>query len=494
MKQVHRPLKDLYRIPLAMLTDQYQLTMAYVHWLMGTGEREAVFHLYFRKTPFEGGYAVSSGLTHAIDYVSNYRFTARNLQTLSRLVGNDGKPLFHPGFLEYLGKLRLKVDIDAMPEGTVVFGNEPMMRVKGPIIQGHLLETPLLTLSNFPTLVATKASRITYAANGKPCFEYGMRRAQGIDGALMASWASFVGGFAGTSNLQAMELYGIPSGGTMAHALVMSFEEELKAFEAYADALPNNCVFLVDTYNSIEGIKKAIKVGLKLRARGYEMNGIRLDSGDLADLSQKARQMLDEAGFPKARVFCSNDLDEKIIQSLNAQGARICVYGVGTKVVTCFDQPALGAVYKLGAILDGKGWRFPIKVSEQVAKTTTPGIQQVRRFIDQNGRFVGDMIYNELVPPAQNLMVDPYNDTRENKMIEGTHYAVAKDLLVPIARRGKIIYQSPALPEIQAYAKAQLASLPEGVRRFENPAEYPVRMERGLFDLRRELIVKARAA
>ncbi|MBX9685069.1 MAG: nicotinate phosphoribosyltransferase, partial [Candidatus Obscuribacterales bacterium] len=375
--------------------------------------------------------------------------------------------------------------------------NEPMLRVRAPIIEGHLLETPLLTLSNFPTLCATKASRVVASANGRPCFEQGLRRAQGIDGALTASWASFVGGFKGTSNLAAMELYGIPSGGTMAHALVMSFEEELAAFDAYAEALPNNCVFLVDTYNSIEGIKKAIKVGHKLRARGYEMLGIRLDSGDLAQLSIQARRMLDEAGFPNAKIFVSNDLDEYIISSLNTQGARICVYGVGTKVVTCFDQPALGAVYKLGAILDktsGK-WRYPIKVSEQAAKTSTPGVQQVKRFSDRSGRFLGDMIYNELSPAKRvQVMVDPFNDTRGDRFLEGRDFARAVDMLQPIFRQGECVYKSPNIFEIQSYAQSQLQALPEAVRRFENPHEYPVRMEKGLYNLRRKLIKKARAA
>lgn len=478
-----------------MLTDQYQLTMAYVHWLMGTGDREAVFHLYYRANPFKGGYAVACGLTHVIDYMQSYRFSPGNLNALARLTGNDGKPLFQDEFLKYLGNLKLSVDLDAVPEGSVVFANEPMLRVRGPLIQGHLLETPLLTLSNFPTLCATKASRVVAAANGRPCYEQGLRRAQGIDGALMASWASFVGGFKGTSNLAAMELFGIPSGGTMAHALVMSFEEELAAFDAYAEALPNNCVFLVDTYNSIEGIKKAIKVGLKLRARGFEMLGIRLDSGDLAQLSIQARQMLDAAGFPKAKVYVSNDLDEQIIASLNQQGARICVYGVGTKVVTCYDQPALGAVYKLGAIRESENspWRYPIKVSEQAVKTSTPGIQQVKRFEDRCGRFLADMIYNELSPSTRvQVMVDPYNDTRENRFLEGRDFARAKDLLVPVFRRGRCVYRSPDIFEIQAHAQTQLAALPDAVRRFENPHEYPVRMEKGLYNLRRRLIKKAR--
>lgn len=480
-----------------MLTDQYQLTMAYVHWLMGTGDREAVFHLYFRTNPFKGGYALSCGLTHIIDYVQSYKFSQSNLNALSRLCGNDGKPLFEEEFLKYLGDLKLSVDIDAVPEGTVVFANEPMLRVRGPLIQGHLLETPLLTLSNFPTLCATKASRVVAAAAGRPCYEQGLRRAQGIDGALTASWASFVGGFKGTSNLAAMELFGIPSGGTMAHALVMSFEEELAAFEAYAQALPNNCVFLVDTYNSIEGVKKAIKVGQKLRERGFEMLGVRLDSGDLAELSKQARLMLDEAGFAKARIYVSNDLDEQIISSLEKQGARICVYGVGTKVVTCYDQAALGAVYKLGAILDDPNgsWRYPIKVSEQAVKTSTPGIQQVKRFLDRSGQMIADMIYNELTPQTRvQVMVDPFNDTRESRFLEGRDFARAQDLLVPIFRKGSCVYRNPEIFAIQKYAQAQLQSLPEAVRRFENPQEYPVRMEKRLYSLRRRLVMKARQA
>ncbi|MBX2842333.1 MAG: nicotinate phosphoribosyltransferase, partial [Flammeovirgaceae bacterium] len=358
--------KDLYKSSLGLFTDLYQITMAYGYWKSGTTEKEAVFNLYYRKNPFEGGYAVCCGLDYAIDYLQDFCLDDSDLEYLAQLTGNDDKPLFEKGFLDYLSNMEFNCDIDAIPEGSVVFPNEPLVRVKGPLFQCQILETALLNIINFQTLVATKAARLSIAALGEPILEFGMRRAQGIDGALAASRAAYIGGCSATSNVLAGKLFDIPVKGTHAHSWVMSFDTEEEAFAAYAKAMPNNCVFLVDTFNTIEGVKKAIKEGLKLRERGYEMVGIRLDSGDLAYLSIEARKLLDNAGFKNAKIVASNDLDENIITSLKSQqDAQVNVWGVGTKLATAFDQPALGGVYKISAIKNTEGeWDYKIKLSE----------------------------------------------------------------------------------------------------------------------------------
>ena len=334
----------------ALLTDLYQLTMAYGYWKSGRSELEAAFHLFFRKAPFQSGFTIAAGLATAIDFLKSFHFTDADLQFLATLTGNDNRPLFEPGFLEYLRTLRFCCDVDAIPEGSVVFPNEPLLRIKGPILQCQLLETALLNLLNFQSLIATKAARICLAARGEPVLEFGLRRAQGVDGALAASRAAYIGGCAATSNVLAGKIFGIPVRGTHAHSWVMSFDDEREAFLAYAEAVPNNCVFLVDTYDTLEGVRHAVETGKWLREHGYEMVGIRLDSGDLAWLSIEARKILDEAGFPKAVIIASNNLDEHIIASLKEQGAQINVWGVGTKMITAYDQPALGGVYKLSAI------------------------------------------------------------------------------------------------------------------------------------------------
>lgn len=489
-EQPHHPLSDVYLNPLGALTDDYQIAMAYAHWKKGNTKKKGVFHYYFRSTPFKSGYAIASGLTHFVDFVTHYRWPEHRLERLAKKTGNDGKPLYPAAFIDYLRNLKLTVDVDAVPEGTVVFANEPVIRVSGPIIQGHLLESALLNECNFLTLCATKASRIVYAANGKPVSDQSLRRDQGTDGSFSACWATFVGGFTSTSNFEAAAIFGVESKGTMAHAWIMAHVDELGSFDDYADALPNNCVFLVDTYSSEMGIENAIKAGLKLRERGHEMIGIRLDSGDLAYLSKLARKRLDEAGFPNAKVFVSNDLDEHTIKSLNEQGARIDVYGVGTKVGTCYDQPALGGVFKLGAYMeDGSDvWVFPIKLSEQMIKVSTPGIQQIRRFTD-NGKFIADMIFNEETPPKRtSTLIDPLNEGRQRTFGKGHEYI---DLLVPIFRNGICIYQCPHLMEIQKYAAEQQAALDPAHRRFDNPHEFPVGLEKALYQLKKKLIREA---
>ncbi|XAM00091.1 nicotinate phosphoribosyltransferase [Phycisphaeraceae bacterium D3-23] len=470
------PLQNLYRPSLALLTDLYQLTMAYGYWKIGRAEADAVFHLFFRKPPFGGGYAVSAGLAHAVDLVQDFRFHDADLGYLATLVGNDGKPMFEPGFLTYLGGLELTCDIDAAPEGTVVFANEPLVRVRGPILQGQLLETALLNLINFQTLVATKAARVCEAAGDDSVLEFGLRRAQGIDGGLCASRAAYIGGCTATSNVLAGKLYGIPVKGTHAHSWVMSFDDELESFEAYAEAMPNNCVFLVDTYDTLEGVRKAITVGQSLRERGHEMVGIRLDSGDLAYLSIEARKLLDEAGFPEAVVVASNDLDEHLIRDLKQQGAAIAVWGVGTKLATCYDQPALGGVYKLGAIRVDGGWQYRIKLSEQTIKTSIPGMLQVRRFETADG-LIADMIYDELKGPGDaGGMVDPVDPTRRKTIPET---AASRDLLVPVTRGGRVVYVEENIETIRQRAQTRTQAGPSGHSAVREPTPLPRRARAG---------------
>jgi len=477
--------------PLALLTDLYQLTMAYGYWKLGKAEQRAAFHLYFRRPPFAGGYAVTAGLAPAMEFVQAFRFVAGDLEYLRTLTGNDGAPLFEPAFLRYLGELRLTCDIDAMPEGTVAFGQEPLLRVTGPILQCQLLETALLNIINFQTLIATKAARVCAAARGEPVIEFGLRRAQGIDGGLSASRAAYIGGCAATSNVLAGKEFGIPVRGTHAHSWVMSFDTELESFEGYAEVLPNNCVFLVDTYDTLQGVRHAIEVGHKLREQGHEMVGIRLDSGDLAYLSIAARKLLDEAGFPQAQIVASNDLDERIIESLKQQGATIAVWGVGTKLATAYDQPALGGVYKLGALQDASGsWQPKLKLSEQAIKTTIPGVLQVRRFATADGP-IADMIFDETrgVDPRLTI-VDSKDPTRRRNM---TADAAASDLLGPVVRGGQLVQAPEPLEAIRSRALEQVAGLHPSIRRFLNPHEYPVGIDIGLHDFRQQLIAGTRS-
>ncbi len=370
--------KDLYRVSLALLTDLYQLTMAYGYWRSGNSEREASFNLYFRKNPFNGGFTIACGLEYALDLIENFHFTDDDLEYLSGLKGNDGTPLFSADFLDYLRELKIRCNIDAIPEGTVVFPQEPLIRVSGPLLQCQLMETPLLNIINFQTLIATKSARVNIAVEGDPVLEFGLRRAQGIDGGLAASRAAHLGGCSSTSNVMAGKIFGIPVAGTHAHSWVMSFEDEIESFHSYARALPNNCVFLVDTYDTIQGIKNAIEVGNMLRENNQKLVGVRIDSGDLAYFSQKARDLLDQAGFQETRIIASGDLDESIISSLKQQDSVIQVWGVGTKLVTGFDQPALGAVYKLTAIRNKSSgqWQYRVKLSEQAIKINNPAFSR----------------------------------------------------------------------------------------------------------------------
>jgi len=474
----------------ALLTDLYQLTMAYGYWKSGKADQEAVFELFFRKPPFQCGFTVAAGLAPVIDFLAGFHFTDDDVAYLGTLQGNDAQPLFEGAFLNHLKALRFACDVHAIPEGTVVFPQEPLLRIQGPILQCQLLETALLNLINFQSLVATKAARVCLAARGEPVLEFGLRRAQGVDGGLGASRAAHLGGCEATSNVLAGKLYGIPVRGTHAHSWVMSFDDEREAFRAYAEAMPNNCVFLVDTYDTLEGVRRAVETGRWLREQGHEMVGIRLDSGDLAWLSIEARKILDEGGFPKAVIVASNDLDENIISSLKDQGATINVWGVGTKLVTAYDQPALGGVYKLSAIRGKNGhWNYKVKLSEQTVKISNPGIHQVRRF-RSNNEFVADGIYDvERGAPDNFTLVDPLDPTRRKHLPPET---VHEDLLVPVFKQGQQVYQSPPLAEIRKRTQSQLAQFHSGVKRFVNPHQYPVGLELGLHDLKTELILLAR--
>ena len=485
--------RDLYTSSLTLLTDFYQLTMAYGYWKTGMAEKESVFNLFFRKNPFNGGFTINCGLAYVIDFINNFQFTDEAIDFLSAVKGEDEMPMFEAEFLEYLRALKFTCDVDAIPEGKAVFPHEPLLRVQGPILQCQLIESPLLNFINFQTLIATKAARIHIAARGEPVLEFGLRRAQGIDGAIAASRAAYVGGTASTSNILAGKLFGIPLSGTHAHSWIMAFDDELAAFKAYAEAMPNNCVLLVDTYNTLEGIRKAVEVGGMLREQGKQLLGVRIDSGDLAYFSIEARKMLDEAGLQDTRIVASNDLDENIISSLRSQEAKIDVWGIGTKLVTAYDQPALGAVYKLSAIEQDGKWEYKLKLSEQALKVNNPGIQQVRRFYtagDTDG-LVADMLYDTQQPLGKkHKIIDPMDLTRR-KVIKSTDVE-SEDLLVPVFRKGKQVYQSPDLHTIREQTIRSLDELPAGVKRFVNPHSYPVGLEEKLFAIKTDLILKLR--
>lgn len=477
----------LYRTSLAPLTDQYQLTMAQAYWKQGLAERQAIFCSSFRQNPFDGGYTVACGLASIIDLLQDFRFDSALLSFLAEQQGNDGRALFDPGFLKYLEQLHLSCDIDALPEGTVVFPFEPLLRVRGPLLQAQLFETAILNSLNYQSLVATKAARIKLAADGDPVVEFALRRAQCPDGGLSASRAAFIGGCVGTSNVLAAQLFGIPLKGTHAHSFVMCFSSELEAFEAYAEASSNNCLFLVDTYDTLQGVRHAAEVGKKLQERGHKFVGIRLDSGDLAYLSIEARKILDEAGFPEALIFASNDLDEYLITSLKReQGAQIQAWGVGTNIV----QGVLGGVYKLGALQDESGnWLYRVKHSEQRIKVSVPGCLQVRRYVDGQGMFIADQIYDELRQAAQlgDCVLSPFEDWQAKKIPQT---AQAIDLLEPIFRNGELVYSLPSLAEAQKLATAQLQALHPGVKRLLNPHSYPAGLSPQLHELRRQLMAE----
>lgn len=450
------------------------------------------FFIFFsRRQPFKGGFTVAAGLESVIDYLQSWRFDLSDLDFLATLKDVRQEPLFEEAFLHYLQNISFECDVDAIQEGDVVFPFEPLIRVKGPIIQAQLLETPLLTLTNFASLIATKAARICLAAGDDPVLEFGLRRAQGIDGAMTASRSSFIGGCSATSNTLAGKLYGIPVRGTHAHSWVMAFDSELDAFKAYARALPNNVVFLVDTYDTLQGVKRAIVVAEWLKAQGRTFLGIRLDSGDMHYLSVESRKLLDAAGFPDAKIFASNELNEWLIADLKQQGAKITVWGVGTHLVTGFDHPALDGVYKLAAHRKNReeSWTYKLKLSEKMAKISDPGILQVRRFYHSQS-CIADAIFDLPTGMKERArIIDPVDSTRSRIVSSAME---SRDLLLPIFREGRCCYQKPSLTAIQAFCKQELSKFDRGIKRFYNPHSYPVGLEESLYQLKCKLIDQMR--
>ncbi|WP_321971469.1 nicotinate phosphoribosyltransferase [Paratractidigestivibacter sp.] len=469
-------------------TDLYELTMAQGFWETGLGSSEACFNAFFRENPFGGGYGIACGTGQIADLVENFVFTDEDIEYLSGIVAPGGGPLFKPDFLEYLRGHRLDLTIDAVPEGEVVFPREPMVRVMGPVIDCQLIETALLNLVNFQTLVATKCARVVKSAEGHPVSDFGLRRAQGPDGGLAVARASYIAGASSTSNVLAGKIYGIPVFGTHAHSWVMAFPTELEAFCAFAKSSPKNCCLLLDTYDVHQGIQNAIACAKEMEKAGERLSAVRIDSGDLARLSKDARKAFDEAGLPYVKISVSNDLDEYTIQSLFAQGAPIDSFGVGTKLATCDQQPSLGGVYKLSAIRASadEEWRPVIKLSEQAYKRTIPGVQHVLRFYDEVGCPAGDMICQEGIEPQTDEMIDIL-DTFQSYDLTGE----PKELLVRVVYHGQAAATS-TIEEARERCKTAIMHLDPAITRFLNPQTYPVGLELGLAKLRQDLSAEER--
>ncbi|CAM5197475.1 putative nicotinate phosphoribosyltransferase [Lysinibacillus sphaericus] len=461
---------------LALHTDLYQINMAESYWADGIHNRKAIFELYFRKLPFGNGFAVFAGLERMLEYLRDFRFSESDIAYLREEVG------YKEDFIDYLKNIRFTGDMYSMVEGELVFANEPIVRIEAPLVEAQLIETALLNIVNYQTLIATKASRIKQIVKDEMAMEFGTRRAQEMDAAIWGTRAAFIGGFASTSNVRAGKLFNIPVAGTHAHALVQAYKNDYDAFHAYAKR-HRNCVFLVDTYNTLKsGVPNAIKVAKEL---GDKINfiGIRLDSGDIAFLSKEARRMLDEAGFHDAKIVVSNDLDEYTILNLKAQGARVDMWGIGTKLITAYDQPALGAVYKMVAIENDEGQlEDTIKISANAEKVSTPGLKSVYRIIDRkNGKAEGDYItmYDE----------DPQSEERI-KMFHPVHTFVskfvtnfeAKNLHQHVINKGDVIYDNPTLEEMRNYAADNLELLWDEYKRAMNPEEYPVDLSQKCWD------------
>ncbi len=480
-----------YPTDIALLTDLYELTMAQGLWESGKLDEEDCFTAFYRDHPFGSAYAVMCGTADLPELVENLRFTPEDIAYLASLEAPAGGALFKPGFLEYLRDFRARVDIDAVPEGELVFPREPMVRVKGPSLACQLLETALLNTIGFQTLVATKTARVVQAAKGRPVAEFGLRRAQGPDGGMAVARASYVAGCASTSNVLAGRRYGIPVFGTHAHSWVMSFDSELEAFRAFARTSPKNCTLLIDTYDVREGVENAIAVAREMEQAGERLAAIRIDSGDLAKLSTYVRNRLDEAGVGYVKISVSNDLDEYTIQSLLDQGAPIDSFGVGTKLATCYDQPALGCVYKLCAHrARGAGsWTPVMKLSEQPYKRTIPGIQQVRRYVDEAGSPVCDMILDEAYLEGEGVergsVLVAVNDAALVTSVAGMAY---RDVLVPVVRDGAAVSEREPLETARARCRSALDALDPAYKRFLYPQSYVVGMERGLARVRDELV------
>jgi nicotinate phosphoribosyltransferase len=468
--------------------DLYQLTMAQGYRRSGIDDRQAIFHMFFRQPPFGGRYVVAAGADTFGTWLEHERFSSRDIEFLATLNGSGGRPLFEDDFLNYLSTWRFRGVIDVVPEGMIVFPYEPLIRVRAPLIDAQLIETTMLSIVNFQSLIATKASRIRFAAGTDEVLEFGLRRAHGLDGGLSASLAAFIGGVDATSNVLASQCYNIPVRGTHAHSWVLAFADEPTAFHAYCQAFPHNSVLLVDTYDTLEGVRNAIDCGRYLRSQGAELMGIRLDSGDLAYLSTEARRLLDAAGFQQTKIVASNDLDERLIASLKAQSAPIDIWGVGTKLVTAFDEPALGGVYKLTAIenRDGK-MEERIKISEQAGKTTIPGCLEILRF-KKGGRCVGDVMYDTLTEeePVSSgdlvTIISPLNPWK--RKVISLAEVTKERLLVPFFANGKRIAEPQQASALRQRTLDNLSSFDRAIFRFDNPHAYAAGLSQQLFERR----------
>ena len=470
---------------LTMLTDFYEFTMANGYFEKGIGNRRAYFDMFFRRVPDGGGYAIMAGVEQLIEYFNNLHFSEEDIAYLR------SRKCFSESFLNYLRDFEFECDVWAVPEGTPVFPGEPLVTVAGPMIQAQFVETMILLTINHQTLIATKANRITRAAEGRTVLEFGSRRAQGYDGAILGARAAYIGGCQGTACVLSDRDYKIPAGGTMAHSWVQMFDSEYEAFKAYADIYPDNCVFLVDTYNVLKsGVPNAIRVAKELEAeKGIRARGIRLDSGDIAYLSIEARKMLDAAGFEDMQIMASNSLDEYLVRDLLVQGARVDSFGIGERLITSRSEPVFGGVYKLSAIEDDQGHILPkIKISENPAKITPPHFKKVYRIFSRDtGKAEADLIcvHDEEIDFTHPLELFDPAATWKRKVYTNIE---AKELLVPIFLNGKRVYEVPELQVSRAYCQRQVDALWDEVKRFENPHNYYVDLSQKLWDAKQQLL------
>lgn len=478
-------MKTEEKLNMTMLCDFYELTMGNGYFQTGLKDRITYFDVFFRDVPDHGGFAICAGLSQLIDYIENLHFDPEDIEYLR------GKEQFSEGFLDYLRNFHFTGDIYAIPEGTPIFPREPVVTVRAPAIQAQLIETFTLLAINHQSLIATKSNRICRAAKGRVVLEFGSRRAQGTDGAITGARASYIGGCKGTACTISEQLYGVPAGGTMAHAWVQMFDSQYEAFKTYCEIYPDNAVLLVDTYNTLKsGIPDAIRAfNAVLKPKGITKCGIRLDSGDIAYLTRQARKMLDAAGWTECKISASNALDEYIIQDLLLQDAKIDMFGVGERMITARSEPVFGGVYKLAAVEDEKGNIIPkIKVSENVDKITIPHFKATYRLFDKRtGKAEADYIclHDETVDESRPLeLFDPQVTWKRKTLTDFT----AKPLQVPVFLKGRLVYQQPTLQEIQKFCAEQVDTLWDEVKRFDNPHNYYVDLSQKLWDIKHELL------
>lgn len=473
------------KLNLTMLCDFYELTMSQGYFSHGYGDRITYFDLFFRRCPDGGGFAIAAGLEQIVQYVQDLHFGPEDIEYLR------SRNMFTEDFLEYLANFKFTGDIWAVPEGTPVFPREPIITVRAPAIQAQLVETFLLLCVNHQSLIATKANRVVRAAEGRTVLEFGSRRAQGADAAMLGARAAYIGGCHGTACTISDQLFGVKAGGTMAHAWVQMFDSEYEAFKAYAQLYPNNAVLLVDTYNTLKsGVPNAIRVFNEvLKPLGITKCGIRLDSGDMAYLTRQARKMLDEAGWTECQISVSNSLDEYIIRDVLRQGAKIDMFGVGERLITAKSEPVFGGVYKLAAVEEADGTVVPkIKISENVEKITNPHFKKLYRFYAKDtGKAIADYmtIYDEKVDDSQDMVIFDPDATWKRKRV---YNFTARELQVPVFQGGELVYKLPSLEEIRTYCAEQVETLWEEVKRFDNPQTYYVDLSQKLWDVKYGLL------